>query len=155
MSLKPLAAGLAVSAVLVSTTTALAAREPAPAPLASIASALPPHASPVAAMRAGGRHARLVREHRRLARRLRARRAAPAVGAPPALAAIAACESGGDPRAIGGGGAYRGLYQFSAGTWAAVGGSGDPAKASPAEQTRRAAILYARSGPASWPVCGR
>ena len=64
---------------------------------------------------------------------------------------IAACESGGDPRAIGGGGAYRGKYQFSYSTWAAVGGSGDPAAAPEAEQDRRAAMLYARSGPGQWP----
>jgi hypothetical protein len=30
---------------------------------------------------------------------------------PPQLAAIAACESGGNPRAIGGGGLYRGKYE--------------------------------------------
>jgi hypothetical protein len=75
--------------------------------------------------------------------------------ASPVLQAIAACESGGDPHAIGGGGAFRGKYQFTYDTWASVGGSGDPAAASPAEQDRRAAMLYARTGPASWPVCGR
>ena len=64
------------------------------------------------------------------------------------------CESGGDPRAIGGGGAYRGKYQFSYSTWAGVGGTGDPAAAPEAEQDRRAAMLYARSGPGQWPVCG-
>ena len=31
---------------------------------------------------------------------------------------IAACESGGNPRAVGGGGAFRGKYQFDYGTWA-------------------------------------
>jgi hypothetical protein len=72
----------------------------------------------------------------------------------PALQAIARCESGGNPRAVGGGGAYRGKYQFSYSTWAAVGGSGDPAAAPEAEQDRRAAMLYARSGPSQWPVCG-
>jgi hypothetical protein len=76
-------------------------------------------------------------------------------GVSPALAAIAACESGGNPRAIGGGGAYRGKYQFSFATWAAVGGSGDPAAASVAEQDHRAALLYAQAGPGQWPVCGR
>ena len=49
---------------------------------------------------------------------------------------------------------YRGAYQFSYSTWAAVGGKGDPAAASMEEQTRRAAILYSRSGPGQWPVCG-
>jgi hypothetical protein len=72
----------------------------------------------------------------------------------PQLEAIAQCESGGDPTAIGGGGLYRGKYQFSYGTWHSVGGSGDPAAAPEAEQDRRAAILLARSGTGQWPVCG-
>jgi transglycosylase-like protein len=70
------------------------------------------------------------------------------------LAAIAACESGGNPRAIGGGGAYRGKYQFSYGTWASVGGKGDPAAASEGEQDKRAAILMSQAGTSPWPVCG-
>jgi Transglycosylase-like domain len=79
---------------------------------------------------------------------------APAAAVPPQLEAIAACESGGNPQAVGGGGAYRGKYQFSTSTWAAVGGSGDPAAAPEAEQDRRAAMLYAQSGAGQWPVCG-
>ena len=75
--------------------------------------------------------------------------------AAPHLEAIAACESGGDPSAIGGGGAYRGKYQFDYATWASVGGSGDPAAASEAEQDQRAAMLYAQSGATPWPVCGQ
>lgn len=78
----------------------------------------------------------------------------PNVSVPPHLAAIAQCESGGDPTAIGGGGLYRGKYQFSYETWASVGGSGDPAAAPESEQDMRAAILYERSGPGQWPVCG-
>ena len=74
--------------------------------------------------------------------------------APPALARIAECESHSNPRSIGGGGMYRGAYQFSESTWASVGGRGDPVHASMEEQTRRAAMLYARSGPSQWPVCG-
>ena len=70
------------------------------------------------------------------------------------LERIAACESHGNPRAIGGGGAYRGKYQFSFGTWASVGGRGDPAAAPEHEQDRRAAILLARTGGSAWPVCG-
>jgi len=80
---------------------------------------------------------------------------APAVAIPGALAGIAQCESGGNPRAIGGGGAYRGKYQFDYQTWASVGGKGDPAAAPEGEQDRRAAMLYARSGAIPWPVCGR
>jgi transglycosylase-like protein len=74
--------------------------------------------------------------------------------ASPQLEAIAACESGGNPSAVGGGGAYRGKYQFDYGTWASVGGSGDPAAASESEQDKRAAMLLQRSGTSPWPVCG-
>jgi hypothetical protein len=81
--------------------------------------------------------------------------AGPAPGTPPQLQAIAQCESGGNPSAIGGGGQFRGKYQFTYSTWAAVGGSGDPAQAPEAEQDRRAAALYASSGAGQWPVCGR
>ena len=71
------------------------------------------------------------------------------------LQAIAQCESGGNPQAIGGGGQYRGKYQFTRQTWQAVGGTGDPAAAPEAEQDRRAAILYTQSGASNWPVCAR
>jgi hypothetical protein len=70
------------------------------------------------------------------------------------LEAIAACESGGDPTIVSTDGSYRGKYQFSFGTWASVGGSGDPAAASEAEQDYRAALLYASAGSSPWPVCG-
>jgi hypothetical protein len=70
------------------------------------------------------------------------------------LATIAACESGGDPTAVGGGGLYRGKYQFTYETWQSVGGSGDPAAAPEAEQDRRASMLLARDGAGQWPVCG-
>jgi hypothetical protein len=70
------------------------------------------------------------------------------------LEAIASCESGGDPRAVSADGTYRGKYQFDRGTWASVGGEGDPAKAPESEQDRRAAKLLAASGSSPWPVCG-
>jgi uncharacterized protein YabE (DUF348 family) len=70
-------------------------------------------------------------------------------------AAVAECESGGNPKSVGGGGLYFGLYQFSVSTWAAMGGSGVPTNATPAEQTYRAKLLYVRSGAGQWPVCGR
>lgn len=69
-------------------------------------------------------------------------------------AALARCESGGNPHAVNPAG-YYGLYQFSIGTWHGVGGQGIPSQASPAEQTYRAQILYSRSGRSPWPYCGR
>jgi resuscitation-promoting factor RpfB len=86
-------------------------------------------------------------------------KAKPAVAAPSASAdglnwaALAKCESGGNPRAVNPAG-YYGLYQFSPGTWRSVGGSGLPSRASSAEQTHRASILYGRTGARSWPSCG-
>jgi transglycosylase-like protein len=69
------------------------------------------------------------------------------------LAGIRQCESGGDYDMDSGNG-FHGAYQFMQSTWEAVGGEGNPAEASPAEQDRRAAILYAQSGSGQWPVCG-
>lgn len=68
--------------------------------------------------------------------------------------ALARCESGGNPRAVSGGGSYHGLYQFSVSTWARVGGSGLPSLATPQEQTYRAQLLYRRAGAGQWPTCG-
>lgn len=68
--------------------------------------------------------------------------------------ALAHCESGGNPRAVGGGGLFFGLYQFSLGAWHGVGGVGNPIDAAPAEQTYRAERLYLRSGAGAWPYCG-
>jgi hypothetical protein len=101
-------------------------------------------------------HRELRRQHKLLIREkrdLKVAAAAPAVSG--TLQAIAACESGGNPHAIGGGGAFRGKYQFTYATWAAMGGSGDPAAAPEAEQDRLAAKLYATAGAGQWPVCGR
>jgi soluble lytic murein transglycosylase-like protein len=69
------------------------------------------------------------------------------------LDVIASCESGGDPTAVNPAG-YYGKYQFDLGTWASVGGSGNPAEAPEAEQDYRAAMLYSRAGSSPWPVCG-
>jgi uncharacterized protein YabE (DUF348 family) len=79
---------------------------------------------------------------------------APATGAEGLnWAALAQCESGGNPRAVNSAG-YYGLYQFALSTWYSVGGSGNPIDASPDEQTYRAQVLYTRSGAGQWPVCG-
>ncbi len=71
------------------------------------------------------------------------------------LSRIRACESGGNYGAVSGSGKYRGAYQFDYRTWASVGGSGDPAAASAAEQDARAAALMAQRGGNPWPVCSR
>ena len=125
-----------------------------------LADAAGEHASRDAHLWSNGR---LTADIRRLRKKLRAQRTtttgAPAASsgsaATPQLEAIAACESGGNPQAVGGGGAFRGKYQFTYQTWAAVGGSGDPADAPEAEQDRRAATLMATSGAHNWPVCGQ
>ena len=86
--------------------------------------------------------------------RLRALAAAPTATADGLnWAALAKCESGGNPRAVNPAG-YYGLYQFSLSTWHSVGGAGNPIDASPAEQTARAQALYARGGASQW-GCGR
>jgi resuscitation-promoting factor RpfB len=68
-------------------------------------------------------------------------------------AALAECESGGNPQAVNPSGKYRGLYQFSTATWQSVGGTGDPAAASVDEQTYRAQLLYNKTGAGQW-TCG-
>ena len=69
-------------------------------------------------------------------------------------AALARCESGGNPRAVNPAG-YYGLYQFNVATWRSVGGSGMPHHAAAHEQTYRAQKLYASRGRSPWPHCGR
>ena len=101
------------------------------------------------------------REGRRSVRRAPRRPPAGSVPSPESvgvsvatLDSIAACESGGDPTAVSPDGTYRGKYQFDYGTWASVGGSGDPAAAPEAEQDYRAALLYSSGGSSPWPICG-
>ncbi|MFF3938888.1 ubiquitin-like domain-containing protein [Streptomyces phaeofaciens] len=67
---------------------------------------------------------------------------------------LAACESGGRPRAVDPSGTYGGLYQFDTRTWQSLGGSGRPQDAPAAEQTFRAKKLYVSRGASPWPHCG-
>ena len=106
----------------------------------------------------GALRVELKRSRRDLRHARKAATAAPAATgstASPNLEAIAACESGGNPGAVDGSGTYRGKFQFDMSTWQSVGGTGDPAAASEAEQNKRAAILYSQVGASAWPVCGR
>jgi uncharacterized protein YabE (DUF348 family) len=70
-------------------------------------------------------------------------------------AALADCESGGNPNAVNPAGPYYGLYQFSASTWRSVGGTGIPTDFGAGEQTLRAKKLYQKAGAGQWPVCGK
>lgn len=69
-------------------------------------------------------------------------------------AALAECESGGNPSTNTGNGFY-GMYQFDLQTWRSVGGSGYPHQNSAGEQTYRAQILYSQRGDSPWPSCGK
>ncbi|HEX2851077.1 MAG TPA: transglycosylase family protein [Acidimicrobiales bacterium] len=69
--------------------------------------------------------------------------------------ALARCESGGDPAAVGGGGAYHGAFQFTLTTWHSLGYAGDPLDYPFAVQLEAAKRLQARSGWAQWPACSR
>jgi hypothetical protein len=66
------------------------------------------------------------------------------------------CESGGDPDAIGGGGLYRGAFQFMRSTWKASPKSpgGDPIAYPYRTQAVVAVLLKNRDGADHWPVCG-
>jgi LysM repeat protein len=70
------------------------------------------------------------------------------------LAAIRACESSGNYGAVSADGLYGGAYQFDRQTWQSVGGSGNPAAASAAEQDARASQLWSQRGSNPWPNCG-
>ena len=66
------------------------------------------------------------------------------------------CESGGNPHAIGGGGIYRGAFQFMRSTWKASPKSpgGDPVAYPYKTQAVVAVLLMHRDGAGHWPVCG-
>ena len=78
------------------------------------------------------------------------------------LARLRFCESTDNYAAIGGGGAYRGAYQFSQQTWNGVATSAfagdysgsDPAAAPPYVQDAFTRALFLQRGRAPWPVCG-
>lgn len=72
-----------------------------------------------------------------------------------AWAALAACESGGNPRARSANGLYFGAFQFSIATWRSLGYGGNPADHSYGTQLEAAKRLQARSGWGQWPRCAR
>jgi Transglycosylase-like domain len=146
---------------------AAAAPETAPRPEpdhphAGLAEAVPagigvltPHGPPLRVeMRAAARRIEAARQARQRRERRQLYATLPGGVSMSTLEAIASCESGGNPTAVSSDGSYRGKYQFSFETWAAVGGSGDPAAAPEQEQDYRAALLYSQSGSSPWPICG-
>ena len=66
------------------------------------------------------------------------------------------CESGGDPDAIGGGGLYRGAFQFMRSTWkhSPKSPGGDPIAYPYRTQAVVAVSLKRADGTGHWPVCG-
>ncbi len=68
--------------------------------------------------------------------------------------AIVMCESGGNFRAVNPSSGAGGAYQILPSTWRLYGGQGLPENASPAEQSRIAAEIWADSGPGAWECAG-
>ncbi|MCC9177006.1 transglycosylase family protein [Arthrobacter sp. zg-Y750] len=65
---------------------------------------------------------------------------------------LAQCESGGN-WATNTGNGFSGGLQFTPSTWAAFGGTGDPANASREQQIAVAERVLAEQGPGAWPAC--
>jgi hypothetical protein len=63
---------------------------------------------------------------------------------------IVSCESGGNYSAVNPSSGAGGAYQILPSTWHAYGGQGLPQDASPAEQGRIAAQIYAAQGRSAW-----
>ena len=92
------------------------------------------------------------------------RQALEAAAAPPSYGApgngwaipeeIVMCESGGDWHALNPISGAGGAYQILPSTWKLYGGEGLPHQASPAEQSRIAAMIWADSGAAAWECAG-
>ncbi|MCQ1946271.1 transglycosylase family protein [Arthrobacter sp. zg-Y1116] len=78
--------------------------------------------------------------------------AAPANAASMDWDALAQCESGGN-WAINTGNGFSGGLQFTPSTWAAFGGTGNPADASREQQIAVAERVLAEQGPGAWPAC--
>jgi hypothetical protein len=78
------------------------------------------------------------------------------------LARLRWCESTDNYGAVGGGGTYRGAYQFSISTWNSTAARHfpylvgiDPVHADPYAQDAMTRALFSTNGRAPWPVCGQ
>jgi hypothetical protein len=70
-------------------------------------------------------------------------------------AAVANCESRGNPRSSNTANGYYGMFQFTVTAWKTAGGTGNPMDAPASEQLLRAKRLYQIRGWGAWPVCGK
>jgi hypothetical protein len=68
---------------------------------------------------------------------------------------LAMCESSLRPDVVSKTGKYHGLFQFDQRSWAYVGGTGKPSRASVKEQLVRAKALKKIQGWEAWPTCSR
>lgn len=68
---------------------------------------------------------------------------------------LAGCESGRNPRAVGGGGRYWGAFQFLLSTWRSLGGTGNPIDHSYEYQKSIAAKIPVSAWGRQFPVCAR
>ncbi len=72
-------------------------------------------------------------------------------------AALARCESSGNPRAVSSSGKYRGLYQADASFWRTYGGLAYASRADLATASQQTAVAmrgYQARGRSPWPSCG-
>lgn len=70
-------------------------------------------------------------------------------------AAVAQCESRGNPRSSNSANGYFGMFQFTLTAWKTAGGFGNPMDFSADEQLMRAKQLFKIRGWRAWPVCGK
>lgn len=68
---------------------------------------------------------------------------------------LAMCESSLRPDVVSKTGKYHGLFQFDQRSWAYVGGTGKPSRATVREQFVRAKALKKIQGWEAWPTCSR
>lgn len=69
--------------------------------------------------------------------------------------ALGNCESGNNPRSVGGGGRYFGAFQMTPGSWGRFGNGGAILEQSWGEQQAAAARQQAAEGWGPWPHCAR
>jgi hypothetical protein len=70
-------------------------------------------------------------------------------------AAVAECESHGNPSSSNTANGYYGMFQFTVTAWKTAGGEGNPMEYTAAVQLLRAKRLYMLRGWRPWPVCGK